>query len=117
MPSAAPTAPTSDLVDNFIIGHLQHLLRNNEPGFKTKRALLQSEAARFDSSIDALALASCLAQPFADVVLSGATTVEQMLSNLVSCRLNLDEEAITMLSVLTEPTEQYWATRTKLPWN
>jgi len=27
MPSAAPTAPTSDLVDNLIIGHLQHLLR------------------------------------------------------------------------------------------
>jgi hypothetical protein len=27
MPSAAPTAPTSDLVDNFIIGHLRHLLR------------------------------------------------------------------------------------------
>jgi len=91
--------------------------RNNEPGFKAKRALLEKEAARFDSSIDAIALASCLAQPFADVVLSGATTVEQMLSNLGSCRLNLDEEAITNLSILTEPTEQYWATRTKLPWN
>jgi aryl-alcohol dehydrogenase-like predicted oxidoreductase len=91
--------------------------RNNEPGFKTKRALLESEAARFDSSIDTVALASCLAQPFADVVLSGATTVEQMLANLGSCRLNLDEAVITKLSVLTESTEQYWATRAKLPWN
>jgi aryl-alcohol dehydrogenase-like predicted oxidoreductase len=87
------------------------------PGFDAKRALLQKEAAKFDSSIDAIALASCLAQPFADVVLSGATTVERMLSNLESYRLDLDEEAITRLSVLTEPTEQYWATRAKLPWN
>jgi aryl-alcohol dehydrogenase-like predicted oxidoreductase len=91
--------------------------RNNEPGFDVKRAILQKEAAKFDSSIDAIALAWCLAQPFADVVLSGATTVEQMVSNLESCRLNLDEEAITSLSVLIEATEQYWATRTKLPWN
>jgi aryl-alcohol dehydrogenase-like predicted oxidoreductase len=91
--------------------------RNYESGFKAKRALLQSEAARVDSSIDAIALASCLAQPFADTVLSGATTVEQMVSNLGSCRLNLDEAAITKLETLTEPTEQYWATRTKLPWN
>jgi aryl-alcohol dehydrogenase-like predicted oxidoreductase len=91
--------------------------RNNEPEFKEKRALLQTEAERFASSVDAVALASCLAQPFADVVLSGATTVEQMLSNLESCRLNLDEAVITKLSVLTESTEQYWATRTKLAWN
>ena len=91
--------------------------RNNEPGFDAKRALLQKKAAQFDSSIDAIALATCLAQPFADVVLSGATTVEQMLSNLESCRLNLDEEAVIRLSVLAEPAEQYWATRTKLPWN
>ena len=91
--------------------------RNNEPGFDANRALLQSEAARFDSSVDALALASCLAQPFADVVLSGATTVEQMLSNLGSCRLSLDQETLTKLSMLTEPAEQYWAMRAKLPWN
>ena len=65
--------------------------RNKEPAFAAKRALLQSEAANFASSIDALAMAACLAQPFADVVLSGATRVEQILSNLDSCRLNLDE--------------------------
>ena len=91
--------------------------RNNEPGFDSKRALLQKEAAKFDSSIDAIALASCLVQPFADVVLSGATIVEQMLSNLESCRINPGEETITRLSVLTEPTEQYWAKRANLPWN
>ena len=62
--------------------------RNKEPAFAAKRALLQSEAAYFASSIDALAMAASLAQPFADVVLSGATRVEQILSNLDSCRLN-----------------------------
>jgi aryl-alcohol dehydrogenase-like predicted oxidoreductase len=91
--------------------------RNKEPGFQAKRALLQNEAAKFDSSIDAVALAWCLAQPFSDVVLSGATTVEQLLSNLESCRINLDEEAISRLAGLSESTAQYWATRTKLAWN
>jgi aryl-alcohol dehydrogenase-like predicted oxidoreductase len=96
-------------------GRLTH--RNKDPGFEAKRALLQKEAAKFDSSIDAIALASCLAQPFTDVALSGATTAQQILSNLESCRLNLDQEVIVRLAGLTEPAEQYWARRAKLPWN
>jgi aryl-alcohol dehydrogenase-like predicted oxidoreductase len=91
--------------------------RNMEPGFAVKRALLQGEASKFDSSIDVIALAACLAQPFADVALSGATTVEQLLSNLDSCRIRLDEESAARLAELTEPAEQYWAVRAKLPWN
>lgn len=91
--------------------------RNQESAFAAKRALLRSEAAKFESSIDAIAIAACLAQPFADVVLSGATSVEQLRSNLDACRLGLDEDTLTGLAGLTEPSEHYWATRSKLPWN
>ena len=91
--------------------------RNSESGFRAKLALLQREAIRCDSSIDALVLASCLAQPFADVVLSGATTVAQALSNVASCRLKVDEEVMTTLATFAEPSQQYWATRKELPWN
>jgi aryl-alcohol dehydrogenase-like predicted oxidoreductase len=91
--------------------------RNKEPGFEAKRILLQKEAAKFDSSVEAIALAMCLAQPFADVVLSGATTVEQLLSNIEAYRFYPDEEVITRLAKLNEPAREYWAKRAKLPWN
>jgi aryl-alcohol dehydrogenase-like predicted oxidoreductase len=91
--------------------------RNSEPGFATQLAILQREAARFDSSVDAIALASCLVQPFVDVVLSGAVTKEQVLSNVRSCLVNLDRDAISRLMSLAEPAQSYWATRKNLPWN
>jgi aryl-alcohol dehydrogenase-like predicted oxidoreductase len=91
--------------------------RNPDPAFAPKLAVLQQEAARFDGSLDTIALAACLAQPFADVVLSGAVTPEQVLSNAKSLRLTLDSEAISRLTALAEPAESYWATRKNLPWN
>ncbi len=56
--------------------------RNQEPGFVQKLAALQFEARKLETSIDALVLAACLRQPFVDVVLSGATCVDQLLSNV-----------------------------------
>jgi aryl-alcohol dehydrogenase-like predicted oxidoreductase len=91
--------------------------RNPDPGFALKRAILQREAARFDSSVETVALASCLVQPFADVVLSGAVTEEQVLSNVRSCLLNLDRDAMPQLMPLAEPAHSYWTTRKNLPWN
>jgi aryl-alcohol dehydrogenase-like predicted oxidoreductase len=91
--------------------------RNKEPGFGPKLAVLQTEAQELGTSLDALVLAACLSQPFADVVLSGATKVKQIFSNLQACRLNVDGDAMARLSELAEPPEIYWATRSKLPWN
>jgi aryl-alcohol dehydrogenase-like predicted oxidoreductase len=91
--------------------------RNPDPAFAPKLAILQREAARFDSSVDAVALAACLVQPFVDVVLSGAVTKEHLLSNVRSCFLNLDREAMRRLAALAEPAQSYWATRKYLRWN
>jgi aryl-alcohol dehydrogenase-like predicted oxidoreductase len=52
---------------------------------------------------DALALAAALEQPWSDVVLSGAATVEQLRSNLGALEL-------------AEPPEEYWRRRAELPW-
>jgi aryl-alcohol dehydrogenase-like predicted oxidoreductase len=92
-------------------------IRDPDPGFAPKLAILQREAARFDSSLDAIALAACLAQPFADVVLSGAVTAQHVLSNVKSLLLKLDGEAMTRLTALAETSQSYWATRKNLPWN
>lgn len=91
--------------------------RNPDPGFAAKLKILQREAARFNSSVEATALASCLLQPFVDVVLSGAVTAEQVLSNAESVLLNLDGDAMSRLIVLAEPVQSYWTTRKNLPWN
>ncbi|GAA5534737.1 aldo/keto reductase [Deinococcus aluminii] len=69
--------------------------------------------AEQDITPDAVALAAALAQPWADMVLSGATTVEQLQSNLASLRLTLNLEA---LGNLAQPPERYWGERAGLAW-
>jgi aryl-alcohol dehydrogenase-like predicted oxidoreductase len=91
--------------------------RNKEPGFVQKLAVLQVEARKLETSIDALVLATCLRQPFVDIVLSGATTVDQLLSNVQACRLKIDAQTAARLADLAEPAETYWATRSGLAWN
>ena len=65
----------------------------------------------------ALALAAVLAQPWADVVLSGAATVAQLRSNLAALAVSWDAEAAAQLGPLAEPAAAYWATRNQLAWN
>jgi aryl-alcohol dehydrogenase-like predicted oxidoreductase len=74
---------------------------------------VQEEAARLGTSADALALAVCLAQPWADVVLSGVATVEQLESNLAA----LEVRGAREVDDVAEPRDAYWARRAALPWN
>ena len=66
---------------------------------------------------DALALAAVLAQPWADVVLSGATTPDQLRSNLAALEVDYDEELGQRLATLREEPGHYWSARAALPWN
>lgn len=76
------------------------------------------EAARErEADSDALALAAALAQPWVDVVLSGAATVDQLESNLGAGAIEYGDELDRALSTLIEPPEIYWATRSALAWN
>ena len=68
-------------------------------------------------SEDRLALASALAQPWASVVLSGATTVPQLQSNLRARDLTLSDDVVAQLGELTMDSETYWRERAALPWN
>jgi aryl-alcohol dehydrogenase-like predicted oxidoreductase len=92
-------------------------LRNNEPVFAAKLALLAQEAARLRTSVDALALAAALAQPWADVVLSGAASVAQLQSNVAALAVAWDEQAAHALRGLAGSPTAYWQTRSKLAWN
>lgn len=73
------------------------------------------DAARTDGTTpDALALAAVLAQPWADVVLSGASTQAQLRSNLGALALPLEADAFRDVS---QAPETYWRERSALPWN
>jgi len=91
--------------------------RNRDPAFAAALARLRAHGSRLDASLDALALGAVLDQPWADVVLSGAATVDQLRSNLGALSLALGDEARSDLDLLAETPERYWATRSLLPWN
>lgn len=91
--------------------------RNDDPAFSDQRRRLEAEAARLGTTLDALALAAALARPWADVVLSGAATVEQLRSNLSAAAVAWAPEAEGHLDPIAESPDDYWTTRARMPWN
>ena len=91
--------------------------RNQDAAFADKRRLLQIEASRLETTPDALALSAVLAQPWADVVLSGAATVEQVQWNLDAAPELWDEKAAHSLREFRETSEEYWGKRGGMAWN
>ncbi|MFD8612088.1 aldo/keto reductase [Streptomyces sp. NPDC059631] len=66
---------------------------------------------------DAVALALILRRPWAGVVLSGAATVDQLVSNLHAPAVDLDDEQAARLDALAEEPQAYWRQRGQLPWH
>jgi aryl-alcohol dehydrogenase-like predicted oxidoreductase len=80
------------------------------------QAVLGGVAARHATGVDAVALAAALANPWADVALSGAVTTAQLAGNLAAARLRLAAGELEELRALAEPPQRYWAERGRLPW-
>ena len=78
---------------------------------------LDAAASQADTTPDALALAAVLARPWADVVLSGAATVQALRSNLRALDVVWSEGLERRLSSLEEDSESYWSRRAGLVWN
>jgi aryl-alcohol dehydrogenase-like predicted oxidoreductase len=91
--------------------------RNLEPSFQQRRILLDQIAAQNNITIDAVALAAVLAQPWADVVLSGAANVDHLHSNLKANAVTLEQDLPVLMEMLQESPMDYWETRNNLPWN
>ena len=68
---------------------------------------------------DALALAIALAEPWAGVVLSGASTSAMLVSNLAALKVSPETvaTAVGALGAVAEPAEDYWRARSRLAWN
>ena len=91
--------------------------RNTEANFAPKMAQLRAIAKRHATTIDAIALAAVLAQPWADIVLSGATTLNQLHANLGALPIKLTDSDRDTLHSLAESPQSYWSTRSGLAWN
>jgi aryl-alcohol dehydrogenase-like predicted oxidoreductase len=91
--------------------------RNPDAAFAAQRCLLDAVAAQQSTTGDALALAAVLAQPWVDVVLTGAATVTHLQSNLAATKARWDASSAELLATLAEPPDEYWARRGQLPWN
>jgi aryl-alcohol dehydrogenase-like predicted oxidoreductase len=77
-------------------------------------APLAAVAAAHGVGPDAVALAAIAAQPFVDVVLSGAADPDQLRSNLAPVSLSADD--LDALGALSGPADRYWADRRAMAW-
>lgn len=77
---------------------------------------LREVAARRAAAMDAVAMAAALANPWVDVVLSGAATVDQLRGNLGALDIVLTPDDVQALRTSAMPAEQYWRSRQALAW-
>lgn len=91
--------------------------RNQTADFAPELARLTTIATRHATTVDAVALAAVLEQPWADIVLSGAATADQLQSNLGALNIKLTPTDWRELDALAETPQAYWATRSELAWN
>jgi aryl-alcohol dehydrogenase-like predicted oxidoreductase len=85
-------------------------------GLGAEQRVLHRVADRRGTSVDAVAIATVLANPWVDVALSGAVNPRQLGSNLAAEGLELDADDQAELAQLAMPPERYWAERGELPW-
>ena len=113
--SAGPALATAHAAGLGVI--VKEALANGRLTSRGDVRLLHELARERGASPDALALAAGLAQPWADVVLSGAATVAALESNLTALELAYDEQLDAELASLEEGRVAYWEARAALAWN
>jgi len=96
---------------------IKEALANGRLTAKEDNAPLRAVAERLRATPDAVALSFVAREPWADVILLGATTTAQLDSNLKAIDLHLSPADLLILDGLQVPARDYWAHRTGLPWN
>jgi aryl-alcohol dehydrogenase-like predicted oxidoreductase len=69
------------------------------------------------TTVETVALAGALAQPWANVVLSGAATVGQIRSTVAAADFSYDTELDEQLRSVSVTPEEYWHARSSFKWN
>jgi len=98
-------------------GRLTHRNREDDQVLAPLVARIRELAEPRSTTIEMLALAAALARPWADVVLTGAATVEQIRSNVAALELGYDAELDEQLRSVSVSSTEYWRARTSFKWN
>jgi aryl-alcohol dehydrogenase-like predicted oxidoreductase len=96
--------------------YVKEALANGRLAGRERVPELEAAAAETGTTPDALALAAVLARSWADVVLSGAASVDTLRSNLRTVDLTWSDALERRLAPLQEDGGRYWARRAELPW-
>ncbi len=88
-------------------------LTDRDPALGPRARAALMAAVPDASGADQAALAVALALPYADVVLSGAATVDQVRSNVAAVGLTADTDAV---DGLREDADSYWTARGARAW-
>jgi aryl-alcohol dehydrogenase-like predicted oxidoreductase len=108
-PSAAPALAAAHDAGVRVV--VKEAVANGRLAGDEAPAELVAVAERYGVGADAVAIGAVLAQPWCDVVLSGAVTPAQLGSNAAAVSFAPEE-----LAGLAEAPEAYWAARASRPW-
>jgi aryl-alcohol dehydrogenase-like predicted oxidoreductase len=97
--------------------YVKEALANGRLAGRERAPELEDAAADAGTTPDALALAAGLAQPWADVVLSGAATADTLRSNLLAAEVAWSQAIDHRLAPMAEDSGAYWERRARLAWN
>jgi aryl-alcohol dehydrogenase-like predicted oxidoreductase len=98
-------------------GRLTHRNRNDDEMFAPLVAKLRDLAESRATTIEVVALAAALGGPWADFVLTGAATVEQLRSSVAAQEFVYDADLEDQLGSITVDSGEYWRARTGFKWN
>lgn len=98
-------------------GRLTDTNGDNDPVLAPMISRIRTIAEQRGTTIDMLALGAALARQCADVVLSGAATVEQIRANVAAQGLSYDSELDERLREVAVTSEEYWRARATFRWN
>jgi len=107
-PSAAPALSEAHSAGWFVV--IKEAVANGRLTTKAGDTPFNHYADQHGVTPDALAIGAALQQPWADVVLSGATTDTQLTSNLTATPPG-------PIPDFAQPATDYWTQRSALPWN
>ena len=98
-------------------GRLTQGNRQADEVFSPPLARIREVAEGRSTTIEMLALGAALARPWADVVLTGAATVEQVQSSVAALEFGYDPELEEKLRSVAIDSTEYWRARSSFRWN
>jgi aryl-alcohol dehydrogenase-like predicted oxidoreductase len=85
--------------------------------FSASVAQIRQVAESRGTTVEMLALSGALARPWADIVLTGAATVQQIQSNVAALEFAYDAELDEQLRSVSLGSPEYWTGRSSFRWN